>query len=79
MFLHLSVILFNGAGCIPACNGQGAYTYLGRHFPRQTPPLADSPRVGTLLGRHPLKTDLPLTQMGTEVEWYASRLECNLV
>ena len=25
MFLHLSVILFTGRGCIPACNGQGLY------------------------------------------------------
>ena len=26
MFLHLSVILFTGGGCIPACNGQGGET-----------------------------------------------------
>ena len=63
MFKHLSVMLFTGRGCIPACNGLRVYTSLGRHLPGQTPPpprqththtpSADTPRQ-TL--SHPNKT-----------------------
>ena len=63
MFLHLSVILFMGEGCLPQCmlgytppeaDLPGADTPGSRHLPRsshppkeQTPPGADTPPADT--------------------------------
>ena len=54
MFLHLSVILFTGGVCIPACNGPdtplGQATPLGRHPPpgRHHPPPPRRPLQWTV-------------------------------
>ena len=92
MFLHLSVILFSGGGCLP-------HLPLGRHPPGQTPPgrhplLADThlpwedtslPWADTLppwaenpVGRHPLGRH-PYPHLNLNKWAVCILLECNFV
>ena len=51
MFLHPSVSHSVNRGCIPACNGRGLYTPLGKYPPR---PGKNQPPRQTSPGKHPL-------------------------
>ena len=45
MFLHLSVILFTGRGCLPQC--MLGYIPPGKHTPRSIPPGSTPPEAHT--------------------------------
>ena len=62
MFLHLSVILLTGGGCIQACNGQRVYT------PWIDTLWADTPWADILLSKHPLVQSRP-PPPGRHVPW----------
>ena len=63
MFLHLSVILLRGVGCVSQhALGRGCLPVPGEclpHTPGQTPPQVDTPWAYTPLGRHPLGIHSP--------------------